>query len=819
MSFWDDLSMGLGFKDKDDSYYERTAKTIEKNQGSPAASKYKSSVANDTNVFTSNTTQQKNTANSWSNPDNDDVVTWDSDGTTTVTNTSTGTTYKPEGTIEDLQSGSAGTGQMPTGDGLLSSQLMNEGVAFLTNTGGAEDTVAVVDGKYVYTRTDGSQYSYNSLGLPYDVEIQNVPNSEGVNESKVVDTTDYSKIDTLLAEGNENAATVGVLTKWINAADAEDIPLTEDTIIAMAQKVGMDESNESLKALIADPTTYMKNAGLLLADNVPTVDPNAAGATLDPTDPKYLLGTGDDVSALGIGSVTDPTKVTPQTVTNTALTDNVEQAEAETYTAQTVIDKFGTPETTVAAIKGEIDEETDLVDADKIQIDMTGVSTGVNEDGSVNELGVAVNNFATQNMTNIIDTSTAAGKLLAAELGEGNYLDSKATILGQSEIIQKIFKNDKGEAIIPPMFQATARSVAKTIAFDGVTGSASTAMMANALMEATLGIAEKEAQFFQDLTVENLDNRQEAIINKATVLSNIEIANLGVRETAAVTNAKNFLDLKIKNLDNEQQAEIINKQEYIDGLFADQTAENAARLFAAEATNEMQTFYDNLNANIAIANTEEINAMERFNTGEINDGAEFNATMEDSRQKFETDLQYNIDKANAEWHQQVELTNTEMEFDAAAEDIKNGLDLSQEALNRLWDRVDSMLDYVFKGWNAEADRDMEILGAQIQAQANQESDGGIMGTLLDIAGTYVTNKLLLGSDQRLKSNIEYLDTLKGIKFYQWVWNDEAKRLGWDKYPPLGVIAQDIQKKHPDAVKEGPDGYLMVNYGALEGAMQ
>lgn len=823
MGLWDDLSMGLGFKDKDDSYYERTAKTIEKNNGSSAASSYKSSVANKTNVFNSNTTQQQNTANTWSNPDNDDVVTWDSDGTTTVKNTSTGTTYKPEGTIEDLQSGSAGTGQMPTGDGLLSSQLMNEGVAFLTNTGGAEDTVAVVDGKYVYTRTDGSQYSYNSLGLPYDVEIQNVPNSEGVNESKVVDATDYSKIDTLLAEGNENAATVGVLTKWINAADAEDIPLTEDTIIAMAQKVGMDESNESLKELIANPTTYMKNAGLLLADNVPTVDPNATGTTLDPTDPKYLLGTGDDIFAeelyaLGIGSVFDPTKVTPQTVADTALTDTVDQAEAETYTAQTVIDKFGTPETTVDAITGEIDEETDLVDADKIQIDMTGVSTGVNEDGSVNELGVAVNNFATQNMTNIIDTTTAAGKLLAAELGEGNYLDSKATIVGQSEIIQKIFKNDKGEAIIPPMFQATARSVAKTIAFDGVTGSASTAMMANALMEATLGIAEKEAQFFQDLTVENLDNRQEAIINKATVLSNIEIANLGVRETAAVTNSKNFLDLKIKNLDNEQQAEIINKQEYVDGLFADQTAENAARLFAAEATNEMQTFYDNLNANIAIANTEELNAMERFNTGELNDGAEFNATMEDSRQKFETDLQYNIDKANAEWHQQVELTNTEMEFDAAAEDIKNGLDLSQEALNRLWDRVDSMLDYVFKGWNAEADRDMEILGAQIQAQANQKSDGGIMGTILDIAGSYITNKLLLGSDQRLKSNIEYLDTLKGIKFYQWVWNDEAKRLGLDKYPPLGVIAQDVQKKHPDAVKEGPDGYLMVNYGALEGVV-
>jgi hypothetical protein len=391
--------------------------------------------------------------------------------------------------------------------------------------------------------------------------------------------------------------------------------------------------------------------------------------------------------------------------------------------------------------------------------------------------------------------------------------------MGQAAIIEKHFKNDKGEAIIPATHAATARAVSKTIAFDGIAGTASTAMMANALMETTLGIAEKEASFFQNLTFKNLDNRQAAILNKATVLSNISVANLGVREAAAVANANAFLTLDIKNLDNEQQAEIINKQEAIDALFQDQTAENAARLFTAEATNEMQTFYDNLNAQIDLKNTEEINAMQRFNAGELTDAAEFNASMEDSRQKFYSEMQFNIDKANAGWRQTVELTQTEMEFDAASEDIKNSLDLSQEALNRLWDRVDNMLDYVFKGWNAEADRDATILGAQIQAQANQESDGGIMGTIMNIAGTYFTNKLLLGSDERLKSNIEYLDTLKGIKFYQWVWNDEAKRLGFDQYPPLGVIAQDIQKKHPDAVKEGPEGYLMVNYGALEGAMQ
>ena len=35
-----DLAMGLGLKDRDDSYYARTAQTIQRNQGAPAAMRY-----------------------------------------------------------------------------------------------------------------------------------------------------------------------------------------------------------------------------------------------------------------------------------------------------------------------------------------------------------------------------------------------------------------------------------------------------------------------------------------------------------------------------------------------------------------------------------------------------------------------------------------------------------------------------------------------------------------------------------------------------------------------------------------------------------
>ena len=74
------------------------------------------------------------------------------------------------------------------------------------------------------------------------------------------------------------------------------------------------------------------------------------------------------------------------------------------------------------------------------------------------------------------------------------------------------------------------------------------------------------------------------------------------------------------------------------------------------------------------------------------------------------------------------------------------------------------------------------------------------------------------SDARLKDNIQPYDTLHGIQFYRWTWNDTAKELGLDDHPPIGMIAQEVQKTHPEAVIEGPHGYLMVNYGTLTTAV-
>ena len=334
--------------------------------------------------------------------------------------------------------------------------------------------------------------------------------------------------------------------------------------------------------------------------------------------------------------------------------------------------------------------------------------------------------------------------------------------------------------------------------------------MATAMMEASLGVAEKEAAFFQTLTLKNLDNRQKSIINKATVLSKFELGNLNARETAAVNNAQAFLKMDLANLTNEQQAEIINTQAKVQALFEDTSAENASRLFTAENQNDFTKFYDQLGVQVQQFNAEQVNLMKKFNAGEINDAAEFNAAMEDSRQKFYADMQFQIDTANAKWRQTVATTNTAMQFEAAAADVKAILDINQEGLNRTWDRTDALLDYIFKGSVAQEEFELKLLLGQMQAQAGASGGGSFVTDLIKIG---VTKWLF--SDVRLKEDIQFYEERNGIKFYTWKWNAEAKRVGADMHPSFGVIAQEVREIKPEAVEEGPYGYLVVDYRKLK----
>tara|TARA_Y100000385_G_scaffold110719_1_gene114931 strand:+ start:846 stop:3371 length:2526 start_codon:yes stop_codon:yes gene_type:complete len=663
------------------------------------------------------------------------------------------------------------------------------------------DKVETYNGVAVYTRENGTNYSFNKLGLPYDVSVG--------SDGSVNDITDYSRIQELLASDNQDdkdLAKALQVSQAVNTAE-EKGAYDADALTELLSESGMDASNVDLKAMLDDPSTYINNLGANLTDLVPTMDADTAGTNIDGT--KDIFTQGDDPS------------YTATQVQNAVKTSAPTAGTSVGYNEALIGDKVTDNEKyKVDSQQGSVSED-EKIDSSDYEIDMEGAYTGINEDGSTNYAGKALNKYATQDISTIIDTSTVSGKLLADKLGEGNYTDSKATIIGQMDIIGGEFKDADGQPKIPSWAQGAARNVQKTIAFSGMSGTAATAALANALMESALGIAEKEASFFQTLTIENLDNRQEAFINKANVLSKFELNNMDAREAAAVNNAQKLFDMNLENLSNDQQAEVLNKKAAVDALFEDTKAKNAERLFSAEAENDFKKYYDGLimRANEATALAE--NEMKRFNAGEVNDASEFNAKIENDRDQYYSDLQYNIDLSNAKWRQTVVETETEMKFDAASEDVKNILDLSQEGLNRMWDRIDSQLDYLFKNAENEADRDRAILIAQIQAQASQQksnSSGGFFGFLGDLVGSIAGDldwgDILDISDTALKENIRKTGTAKnGLGLYEWDWTEEGKRISKGQRTK-GYLAQEVAQKYPQAVKVGEDGHLRINYRKL-----
>jgi hypothetical protein len=85
--------------------------------------------------------------------------------------------------------------------------------------------------------------------------------------------------------------------------------------------------------------------------------------------------------------------------------------------------------------------------------------------------------------------------------------------------------------------------------------------------------------------------------------------------------------------------------------------------------------------------------------------------------------------------------------------------------------------------------------------ARQQAGGNLLDSLLGF---------LPKSDRRAKKNVEKVGRLKGHNLYEFRYKDEPA--GGPKH--IGVMAQEVEKTHPDVVSRGPDGMRRVDYGRL-----
>lgn len=96
------------------------------------------------------------------------------------------------------------------------------------------------------------------------------------------------------------------------------------------------------------------------------------------------------------------------------------------------------------------------------------------------------------------------------------------------------------------------------------------------------------------------------------------------------------------------------------------------------------------------------------------------------------------------------------------------------------------------------------LGAYQSQQAQQNA---VLGGLFGLGSSAI-----MASDKRVKKNIKPVGELKGHKLYEYDYKGKFA----DGRKHIGVMAQEVEKKQPNAVLKGSDGFRRVDYGSLFG---
>ena len=413
-----------------------------------------------------------------------------------------------------------------------------------------------------------------------------------------------------------------------------------------------------------------------------------AGSTELPEGTKY---TTVDQEVQTDELLTAPDKLSDITLTaDQVSTDDLEVSVpqtkvAEKYEAQTI---DGTPE--AIAVKGKLSDEALIGDIV----------------GSVSEDAVA-----------------------KAAQGE---VSKESTVQYQIGELFKSFEEGKP----PPAWASPAlRAVGAIMQSRGIgSSSMASAAITQAIVEAGIPIAKADADRYGAMDLANLNNRQAAVLQNALTYAAMDRANLDVRTQVAVQNAKSFLAIDLQNLTAEQKMAEIDYAGQLEVLTSNQAAENAASQFNAQSQNQIDEFFASLGAQIESTNKNRIAAQNQFNVNEANATREFVAGLNSAREQFDIQMATQIDQSNAIWRREINTANTANQNAENQINAANLLNVTQSALNALWQRYRDEAGWAFKiGEDAEQRyHEIGLLGMEISGNADMydKSTGSTMRTEL-----------------------------------------------------------------------------------------
>jgi hypothetical protein len=238
---------------------------------------------------------------------------------------------------------------------------------------------------------------------------------------------------------------------------------------------------------------------------------------------------------------------------------------------------------------------------------------------------------------------------------------------------------------MPPWAAPAVRKVNAVMQARGLgSSSMAAAAITQALMESGVQIAQRDANKYAAIQLQNLNNQQQTALANAATFAAMDKANLNARMQAAVTNAQSFLSVDLKNLDNQQKSDTLTYQSLVQGLFKDAAEDNARQQFNAKNELQVEEFFAELGAQVDTANANRVAAMEQFNVSEENAMQQFNASMTDARDKFNANMKFAVDQSNVVWRREINTANTAIQNETNRINVQNAYNMTQNALNNLW---------------------------------------------------------------------------------------------------------------------------------------
>jgi hypothetical protein len=262
------------------------------------------------------------------------------------------------------------------------------------------------------------------------------------------------------------------------------------------------------------------------------------------------------------------------------------------------------------------------------------------------------------------------------------------------------------------------------------------AAVSQAVLEGALPIANADAAEYSKINVLNISNEQATALQNAATIAQMDLANLDARMKAAVTNAQSFLSIDLANLQNEQASNVLTYQTKMQAMFNDTSAKNAAKQFNAESQAQVDQFYDELGVQVSNANANRTAAMEQFNVDQYNSVAMFNASMTDARERFNTEMALQVEQSNAQWRRDIATADTAAINESQRQNAMNTLNISQNALNALWQKERDEAAWLYQSAENATDRAFRMAMYEMQVDAEKE--------MFDLEATYETGMSLGG---------------------------------------------------------------------------